>query len=462
MLQLDSIMNLCTLDNGQGTVIQNYDVEEIKERHRRSVSTDRRSVIRNISPEDRPSCPPGQSEYTSRYDQRRKFICGLSGSAGYAIVTIKKATLWTDGRYFLQAEAEMDCNWILMRKGEKDVPSSTEWLISVLEEIENATVGSYPFFLGSNSWTLYEEELSKNNMKMIKTNEDLVGKIWTTGRPPFPNSPINALPYKFSGRHWHEKTADMHVAMKERNADAMVVNGLDETACRLYIKNHNIKLTSNPTDEATTQKLYEHLNTGKDGSCSGKPGYCVEVREYNPVAVTDKVSSVIEYSKRVWISPICSYAFYSLIPKEKLLQENTPISIQKARKNPIERQGMIQSHVKAGIRWTELSAADELSKYRGKQKYNRGLSFESISSSGPHGAVIHYSPSNVTDKEITTDERWNNRYDKDISFWNSHRFPESRELDILARRHLWNSGLDYRHGTGHGVGMYLGVHEGKT
>lgn len=191
---------------GVVAVIQNYDVEEIKERHRRSVSTDRRSEIRDISPEDRPSCPPGQiyppnrvnstqrlrdlrdemrkigidayiipsgdahqSEYTSPYDQRRKFICGLSGSAGYAIVTMANAALWTDGRYFLQAEAEMDCNWILMKRGEKGVPSSTEWLISVLEGIEHATVGSYPYLLGSRSWTNYEKELSKNNITLVKT-----------------------------------------------------------------------------------------------------------------------------------------------------------------------------------------------------------------------------------------------------------------------------------------------------
>lgn len=576
---------LCVLILGlvhvYGGVIQNYDVEEIKERHRRSVSTDRRSEIRDISPEDRPSCPSGQisppnrvnstqrlrdlrdemrnvgidayvipsedahqSEYTSPYDQRRKFICGLSGSAGYAIVTMANAALWTDGRYFLQAEAEMDCNWILMKRGEKGVPSSTEWLKSVLEGIENATVGSYPYLLGSSSWKNYEEDLSKNNITMIKTNEDLVGKIWTTGRPSFPNSPINALPYRFAGRHWQEKMADMHMAMKKKEADAMIVTGLDETAWLLnlrasdipftpvffsyvivdrkknqtilYIKNYNTKLTSNPTDDATSQKLYEHLNTGRDGSCSGKTGYCVEVQESDPVAVTSKVRSVVEYSQKVWISPFCSYAIYSLIPKEKLLQENTPISVQKARKNPIERHGMIASHVrdavalisfiarlekevKAGVRWTELSAADELTKYRGQQEYNRGLSFDTISSSGSNGAVIHYAPSNLTDKKITTDDvylldsggqyldgttdvtrtfHFGSPTDfqrecytlvlkgyidlANVKFMKMPSGPYGRELDILARRHLWNSGLDYRHGTGHGIGMYLGVHEGPA
>lgn len=564
-----------------GEVIQNYEVGEIKERHRRAVSTDRRSELRNISPQDRPSCPPGentppnrinstrrlrdlrnemrnigidayiipsgdahQSEYTSPHDQRRKFICGLSGSAGYAIVTMTKAALWTDGRYFLQAEAEMDCNWILMKKGEKDVPSSTEWLISVLEGIESATVGSYPFLLGSKSWTDYEEDISEFNITMIKTNEDLVGKIWKIGRPPFPNTPINALPYRFSGRHWQEKIADMHVAMKEKNADAMVVTGLDETAWLLnlrasdipftpvffsyvivnrkknqtvlYIKNHLTKLNSAPTDEASTQKLYKHLNTGENGSCSGKTGYCVEVNEYDPAAVARKLKSVVENSQKVWISPFCSYAFYSLIPKTKMLQENTPICVQKARKNPIERQGMIESHVKdavalisflarlekevkAGLRWTELSAAEELRKYRGKQKYNRGPSFESISSSGSNGAVIHYTPSNLTDKEITTDEIYlldsggqyldgttdvtrtfhfgsPTDFQKEcytlvlkgyidlanVKFMKMSFGPYGRELDILARRHLWNSGLDYRHGTGHGIGMYLGIHEGPA
>ncbi|XP_078337368.1 xaa-Pro aminopeptidase 1-like [Crassostrea virginica] len=452
--------------------------------------------------------------------------------------------MWTDGRYFLQAEAEMDCNWILMKKGEEGVPSSTEWMISVLEGTQDAKVGAYPFLLGSSSWDYYEENLSKEHINITKTSEDLIGNIWTTGRPAVPNSPINALPNQFSGKHWQRKMADMHEAMAEKNVDVMVVTGLDETAWLLnaraedilytpvflsyiivdrkmnntilYIKDHVTKLTSEPTDKATTLKLFEHLNTGRSGSCVGKTGYCVEVLEYEPDAVTRKMESLVGRSTKVWISPFCNYALYSLIPEDKRVQENTPACVQKARKNPIEKRGMINSHVrdavalitfmaklekevKEGKHWTELSAAEDLAKHRGDQKYNRGLSFETISSSGSNGAVIHYAPSNLTDKAITTREMYlldsggqyldgttdvtrtfhfgsRTDFEKEcytlvlkgyidlasVRFLKTSFGPYGRELDILARRPLWNSGLNYRHGTGHGIGMYLGVHEGPA
>ncbi|XP_062613274.1 LOW QUALITY PROTEIN: xaa-Pro aminopeptidase 1-like [Saccostrea cucullata] len=558
--------------------VQNLHVEDIHYRTKRDLSRSRRSEIQNLSPDSRPSCPSSQSvppnrinttqrlrdlrtemnrlgiqayiipsedahqsEYTSPYDKRRQFISGLSGSAGYAIVTQTQAALWTDARYFLQAEDEMDCNWILMKLGETGVPSATEWLVSVLEDSPNAKVGAYPFFLGSKKWESYEEELSKENITMTKTDEDLIDKIWTTGRPQEPNSPINALPYKFSGKTWQDKITDIHKAMEKKGTDSMIVSSLDETAwllnlraedilyspfflsyiivdrkkneTTLYIKDHTRKLTQPPTDPETTKKLHEHLNTGSTGSCSGQMGYCVMVLEYEPKEMINKLSSVVANSEKVLISPSCSYAIFSVVPKEKRVQENTPIKLQKAEKNEVEKSGMINSHVrdaaalisfiaklekevKAGRKWTELSAAEDLAKFRGKQQYNRGLSFDTISSSGSNGAVIHYAPTNLTDKEITTTEMYlldsggqyldgttdvtrtfhfgtPTDYQKEcytrvlmgsvdlarVKILKSKNGPHGQELDILARRPLWDVGLHYKHGTGHGIGMFLGVHE---
>ncbi|XP_061176381.1 xaa-Pro aminopeptidase ApepP-like [Saccostrea echinata] len=566
------------LVSSHADAVQNLHAEDIHYRTKRDLSRSRRSEIRNLSPDDRASCSPGQSvppnrintterlsdlrtemnrlglqayiipsedahqsEYTSPYDKRRKFISGLSGSAGYAIVTKMQAALWTDARYFLQAEDEMDCNWILMKWGETGVPSATEWLVSVLENTPNAKVGAYPFFLGSKKWESYEEKLSEENITMTKTDEDLIDKIWTTGRPQEPNSPINALPYKFSGRNWQDKIADIYKAMEEKKVDSMIVSSLDETAwllnlraedilyspfflsyiivdrkknqITLYIKDHIKKLTQAPTDPETTQKLHEHLNTGSTGSCSGQTGYCVVVLEYEPMALINKMRSVVTNSEKVWISPYCSYAIFSVVPKEKRIQENTPVSLQKAEKNEVERNGMIKSHirdavalisfiaklekeVKEGKKWTELSAAEDLAKFRGRQQYNRGLSFDTISSSGSNGAVIHYTPSNLTDKEITTTEMYlldsggqyldgttdvtrtfhfgtPTDFQKEcytrvlmgsvdlarVKILKSSIGPHGQELDILARRPLWDVGLHYKHGSGHGIGMYLGVHE---
>ncbi|XP_062613276.1 xaa-Pro aminopeptidase 1-like isoform X2 [Saccostrea cucullata] len=554
--------------------VQRLNDAGLHHRAKRALSPSRKTEIKNMSPNDRPSCPPGQttpptrvnttkrledlrgemltagveayiipsedahqSEYPSDYDLRREFISGLSGSAGLAVVTKTQAALWTDGRYFLQAEAELDCNWILMKSGESGVPSSTEWLISVLEA--NAKVGAYPFLINSGSYERYEKALSPKNITMTTTTEDLVGKIWTTGRPEEPDSPINALPVKFAGRSWQDKLADMHEAMTEKDVDAMVVTGLDETAwllnlrgadiaynpfflsyiivdkkmneTTLYIRNHAAKLTQNTTDEQSKDKLYEHLNTGMNGDCSGKAGYCVKVFEYNATAVETKVQTVAANSGIVLVSFSCNYALYSKIPEAKRLQENTPAAVQKSQKNEIERQGMRNSHkrdaealitfmtklekeVKEGKRWTEVSAAQDLKTHREKKLYNRGLSFPSISAVGSNGAVIHYSPSNLTDREITTSEMYlldsGGQYldgttdvTRTFHFGTPTDFEKEsytrvlmghvdlammkfisglygREIDAIARRPLWEVGLQYRHGTGHGIGMFLSVHEG--
>ncbi|XP_048766480.2 xaa-Pro aminopeptidase 1-like isoform X2 [Ostrea edulis] len=545
-------------------------------RSKRALSPGRRAEIKNMSPNNRPSCPPGQSvpptrvntterlkslrdemntagvdayiipsedahqsEYPSAYDERRAYISGLSGSYGLAVVTQTEAALWTDGRYFLQAEDELDCNWILMKMGEIGVPSSTEWLISVLEGTTNAKVGAYPFLINSGSWRNYEKSLSKKNITMTTTTEDLVGKIWTVGRPAEPNSPINALPLKFAGRSWEDKIADMHMAMEEKGVDAMVVTGLDETAwllnlrasdiafnpfflsyimvdkkmneTTLYIKDHHKKLTSNPNDTETTQKLYEHLNTGTDGSCNGKSGYCVTVLSYVPSDVENKVQSLADNSDMVMVSFSCNYALFSKIPESKRLQENTPAALQKSRKNDVERNGMRNSHkrdavalitfmaklekeVKEGKTWTEVSAAQDLKMHRQEKLYNRGLSFPSISAAGSNGAIIHYFPTNVTDREITTSEMYlldsggqyldgttdvtrtfhfgtPTEFEKecytrvlmghvDLAMMNFIAGVYGREIDAIARRPLWEVGLQYRHGTGHGIGMFLSVHEG--
>lgn len=555
--------------------------EHPHQRARRSVSPNRRAEIRNMSPTDRPSCPEGQtvpptrvntterlaklrtemisagihayiipsedahqSEYPSDYDLRRKYISGLSGSYGLAVVTRDQAAVWTDGRYFLQAEGELDCNWILMKMGESGVPSSTEWLISVLASTTNAKVGAYPFLINSGSWISYDTALSKESITMTPTSEDLVGKIWTTGRPQEPNSPINALPMKFAGRSWQDKIGDMHKVMEEKEVDAMIVTGLDETAwllnlraadiaynpfflsyiivekqgnaTTLYIKNAATKLTQNQTDTETTKKLYQHLNTGTDGDCTGKTGLCVTVLEYDPVAVQEKVRTVAnsDATQMVMVSFSCNHALSSVIPEAKRLRENTPVAIAKAKKNEVERNGMRNSHkrdavalitfmaelekkVKSNVYMTEVSAALDLKTERMKGLYNRGLSFNSISAVGSNGAIIHYSPSNLTNKQITTSEMYlldsggqyldgttdvtrtfhfgtPSKYEKEcytrvlmgqvdlarFKFAKTKFGPYGREIDAIARRPLWEVGLQYRHGTGHGIGMFLSVHEG--
>lgn len=486
-----------------------------------------------------PNADAHQSEYPSQYDKRRGFISGFQGSAGFAVITIDKQALWTDGRYFLEAEDTLDCNWILMREREPGVPTMIEWLKQELSR--GNFIGASPLLVGSSSWKYYNEELSKSGIYMDPVSEELIDRFWRSelGRPEQPNSAINVLPLEFSGRRWQDKVSDMRTAMDEQGVDMMVVTGLDETAwlfnlrasdisynpffisyaivekerLTLYLLDHITKITANPTDEASTITVAEHLNTNNDGTCASRSGDCVEVKAYKPSTVIDdaRSRSNSDSVRKVWLGYNCNYAIYSAINESKIHQENTPVATTKMRKNPTEVEGMKNAHirdaaalitflakldkgVKAGEKWTELSAAQELEEHRREQQYNRGLSFDSISGSGLNGAIIHYSVTNLTSIDITTNDMYlldsggqyldgttdvtrtfhfgtPSGYEKEcytrvlmghINLFQA-KWPKGlygREIDAFARGPLWDVGLVYRHGTGHGIGMYLSVHEG--
>ncbi|XP_052807402.1 xaa-Pro aminopeptidase 1-like isoform X1 [Mya arenaria] len=477
-----------------------------------------------------------QSEYPSAYDKRRGWISGFQGSAGFAVVTDTKQALWTDGRYFLEAEDTLDCHWILMREREIGVPSMIEWLKSVLTN--GQTLGASPFLSSSSSWKANEEALQAAGIDMKAVSNELIDALWNNDRPAQPNSPINALPIQFAGVSWENKVTNMREQMAALGTDMMVVTGLDETAwlfnlrasdidynpfflsyaivandsVSLYLLNHTQKLTNAPTDDATSQTLAEHLNTGADGTCLGRTGMCVDVREYEPITVTRDVDNRAQRATGVLIGYACNQAIYAAIPnKGKIVQMNTPIATTKTMKNSVEVEGMKKSHirdavalisflerlereVKEGKEWTELSAAKALAESRYAQQHNRGLSFPSISSSGSNGAIIHYTVTNLTDKPISTSEIYlldsGGQYldgttdvTRTFHFGTPNDFEKEcytrvmmghinlflakfrkgvygREIDAYARGPLWDVGLVYRHGTGHGIGMYLSVHEG--
>lgn len=487
-----------------------------------------------------PSGDAHDSEYPSDYDLRRGYISGFSGSAGTAVVLRTKAALWTDGRYYLAAEDELDCNWILMKSAEAGTPSIVQWLVENLKAT-SGTVGASPFFMASSSWLSMESSLKADSVNMKQITNDLIDQIWTTGRHPQPNSTINALEYRFSGRNWTNKIEDMRSSMEKNAVDVLIITGLDETAwlfnlratdiqynpffisyaiveknrTRLFLNEKDRKLTEDPSDPDTNQKLYQHLNTGQSGSCAGRSGLCVEVVDYvTMLPEVQKLNNDTSVSK-VWIAYQCNYAIYAALNSKKIHQANTPAALIKCRKNQIEQNGMRNAHITDAValikfmaklekdvqegtkKWTEVSAAEDLIQYRLDGNHNRGLSFDSISGSGPNGAVIHYRPSPLTDRELTVNEMYlldsggqyldgttdvtrtfhfgkPSAYQKecytrvlmghvDLARFKFHKGPHGpygREIDAVARRALWDVGLEYRHGTGHGIGAYLSVHEG--
>ncbi|KAJ8315800.1 hypothetical protein KUTeg_007950 [Tegillarca granosa] len=265
------------------------------------------------------------------------------------------------------------------RRSVNMVPTLNEYVVSILKTRVNKTLGASPFLVSSDSWVSRNTSLAEKGIEFKEIQNELIDLVWTSanGRPAQPSSVINALPIEFSGKTWQDKIIDMHAAMEEKDVDALIVSGLDETAwlfnlrasdiqynpffisyatiertnnrTRLYLIDHTRKLTENPSDNMTMIKVADHLNTGNTGSCSGKTGLCVEVKSYDNAALLSDIDRIVRTSNKVWISFYCNYAIYSRIPQDKLYQALTPISYQKAKKNPVEREGLKKAHIRDAV-----------------------------------------------------------------------------------------------------------------
>ncbi|XP_050729076.1 xaa-Pro aminopeptidase 1-like isoform X2 [Eriocheir sinensis] len=459
-----------------------------------------------------PSGDAHQSEYIAPCDQRRAFISGFTGSAGTAVITLKDAALWTDGRYYLQASQEMDNNWTLMKQGLPKTPSEAKWLNKTLDV--GSVIGVDPYLLEADAWRDLARELQGGGHSLIPVPENLIDLIWTD-QPPRPAKCVVPLELKYTGLSIDEKLASVRQELDEENAFMLIITALDEIAYLLNLRGSDIEY--NPVffsyaavtqEEAVlfinksqlTGAALEALNT-KDGK--------VTVRPYEDLAKFISEQMALHFGK-VWVSNHSSQAIMQLVPKDKRLSKLSPIATMKAIKNPTEIQGMEACHVRDAaalcryFSWlekeaakgtqTEISGADQLQKYREAQEDFVGLSFTTISSVGPNGAIIHYKPSLETDARITTDDVYLcdsggqykdgttdvtrtfhfgtpskfvqecfTRVLKGVISMATCIFPSKIKgncLDSFARKALWDVGLDYGHGTGHGIGMYLNVHEG--
>ncbi|KAK9497242.1 hypothetical protein O3M35_004599 [Rhynocoris fuscipes] len=450
------------------------------------------------------------SEYLAERDRILKYVSGFSGSAGTAIITDKDAKLWTDGRYFLQANREMDSSWSLMKVGVFGTLSEGTWLTKNLAS--GSYVGSDPKLMPYSVWSNLEKELSSSGIKLIPI-EDYMDQIWLD-RPPLVSNPIKVLDIKYAGVTSSAKIGLITKAMKEKSVDCLVLSALDDISWLLNLRGDDIAynpvffsfLVIRPNGLhlfVDDKKLTNDVKIEFD-----KENLGVSILPYGEIY--NFLRDIKDRAEKVWLCRSANQLIYSIIPENKRLCECSPVSLLKAIKNETEVKGMVSAHIKDGValcryfHWlentimdvpiTEISAAKVLEQFRKEEEGYVGPSFPTISSSGPNAAIIHYIPDKHSDRHLVLNEIYLcdsgaqyldgttdvtrtvhfstpseferecfTRVVKGVIALASTKFPygiKGNCLDSFARKALWEVGLDYKHGTGHGIGSYLFVHEG--
>ncbi|KAK4143875.1 peptidase M24, structural domain-containing protein [Dichotomopilus funicola] len=470
-----------------------------------------------------PSEDSHASEYTAPCDNRRPFISGFTGSAGTAVVTLDKAALATDGRYFNQATQQLDDNWHLLKTGLQDVPTWQEWAAD--ESAGGKTVGIDPALVSSSVAEKLDESIKKKGGAGLKAvSENLVDAVWGQAQPARSSNTVKLLHQKYAGKNTATKLTELRKELEKKKAAAFVVSLLDEVAWLFNLRGSDI--TYNPVffsyavvtqDSATLYvddaKLDEDCRSYlEENNVSVKP-YKALFDDAKALASDAVANETSEKQKKYLISNKASWALKLVLGGDKYVDEvRSPVGDAKAIKNEVELEGMRKCHIRDGaalikfLAWLEdqlvnkkavldeVAAADRLEQFRAEQKNYVGLSFDTISSTGANAAIIHYKPepgacatidpegiylvdSGAQFLDGTTDvtrtvhfgtptEEQKKAYTlvlKGNIALDTAVFPKGTTgfaIDCLARQYLWKQGLDYRHGTGHGVGSYLNVHEG--
>ncbi|KAL8946116.1 MAG: hypothetical protein Q9222_007444 [Ikaeria aurantiellina] len=456
-----------------------------------------------------------------------EFISGFSGSAGTAVITHEKAALATDGRYFNQASKQLDSNWNLLKQGLEDVPTWQEWTAEQSEGHKTVGVDPTVVTAPAEARKLAEKIKKKGGASLQGVKANLVDLVWGDKRPPRPNEKVSALDIKYAGLGFEQKIEHLRKELNEKKSAGLIISMLDEVAWLFNLRGNDIPYNpvffSYAAITPTTATLY--LDSKMTADATRSLGEKVQIRPYNAIfedagdlGGSLEMEAPIEGKpptpkSKFWISTKASWALsLDLGGEEKVEEVRSPVGDEKAIKNATEMEGMRACHVRDGaslseyFAWLEeelivkkskldeVQGADKLEEIRSKKDHFVGLSFDTISSTGPNAAVIHYKPEkgncSVIDPSAlylcdsgaqyldgTTDttrtihfgeptEMERKAYTlvlKGVIAIDRVIFPKGTSgfaLDTLARQFLWREGLDYRHGTGHGVGSYLNVHEG--
>lgn len=465
-----------------------------------------------------PSDDYHSSEYVHAYFKCREYMSGFNGSAGTLIVSADGAGLWTDGRYFLQAETQLKGSGIVLyRSGEKGVPTVTKYLADKL--VDGGVLGFdgrviTKSFVDRLFAALDDRKRGASESVTLHYDEDLVDLVWEN-RPALDAWPAYELDVRFAGESRADKLARVRAELAKQEADCLILTSLDDIAWLLNIRGGDVAYNPVVRSYFLLEKnggiLYMDQKACPPELTASLKNDNIVIKDYN--AVYEDVGALDDGTIVQWDEQVVNYTLIQkLNPACTVIPHENPTLLFKACKNPTEVENMRKAHVKDGVAlckflcWlekavpegnvTELSAAEKLEEFRCEQENYRGQSFEPIIGYGEHGAIIHYSAtkeSSVTLQsegfvlmdtggqylEGTTDVTRTVALGKLTDEQKKHftavlkgnlnlksaRFMEGTtglNLDFLARKALWEMGLDYRHGTGHGVGYFLNVHEGPN
>ncbi len=458
-----------------------------------------------------PSTDPHNSEYVPDRWKGREWISGFNGSAGTAVVTLHSAALWTDSRYFLAAEDQLSgTEFQLMKIKIEGTPTISEWLGQQLRDTNGAQVGVDGLVNSMASVEALISDLRHEGGIVVRTNLDPLETIWAD-RPAIPSDKVNIQPMEFAGETAESKLMRIRKALRALHADGMLVSALDDIAWTLNLRGTDVHC--NPVFVS-----YLLISSSEAILYINKEKLTAEVETYlreqgvRTAAYDEAKQGIGQYAEyNILLDPNeTNYTLSRLVRVQEVVRHVSPIPAMKAVKNEAEIRGYRSAMLKDGIalvkflRWlkpaveaggqTEISIDRKLTGLRAEQPLFRDISFDTIAGYGVHGAIVHYEATPETDiplephgfllldsgaqyQDGTTDITRTialgpvTDYEKHIYtlVLKGHiqlelcKFPSGAsgtQMDILAREAMWREGLNYLHGTGHGVGAYLNVHEG--
>ena len=458
-----------------------------------------------------PSTDPHNSEYVPDRWKGREWISGFNGSAGTAVVTMHSAALWTDSRYFIAAADQLSgTEFQLMKLKIEGTPTISEWLGSELREVSSAQVGVDGMCNSAANVEVLVSDLRREGGITVRTNLDPLDIVWTD-RPQIPASKVEIQPVELAGETVASKLTRIRKALRDLHADGMLMSALDDVAWTLNLRGTDVHCTPVfvsylliSTTSATLYMNKEKLTPEVEAHLESQG---VKMAGYDDVR-----KGIKEYAEyNILLDPNeTNYTLSRLVDVQEVIRHKSPIPAMKAIKNEAEIRGYRSAMLKDGIalvkflRWlkpaveaggqTEISIDKKLTSLRAEQPLFRDISFDTIAGYGAHGAIVHYEATPETDiplephglllldsgaqyQDGTTDITRTialgpvSDYEKHIYtlVLKGHiqleicKFPSGAsgtQMDILAREAMWREGLNYLHGTGHGVGSYLSVHEG--